>query len=71
MNRIIMLKIMDQIVREKSASDEGYAFTRWIIEGIPDGADEDMYKEIAEDDAMWKGMCELFGKLINETSKWC
>ena len=66
-NRMALLKTMDQIIRDESASDEGYAFTRWITEGIPDGADDELYEEIAEDDDMWCGMCELFGELIRIT----
>lgn len=63
-DRVRLLRTMDQIMRNETLSDEGYAFNRWITEGIPDGADDDLLQEIAEDDDMWAGMCELFGELI-------
>ena len=68
-DRMILLKTMDQIIRSESTSDEGYAFTRWITEGIPDGADYELYEEIAEDDDMWSGICELFGELMRITKR--
>jgi hypothetical protein len=43
--------------------DEEVWYT-WIGLGVPDGATEDDYDFMAENDATWRETCELFGNLI-------
>ena len=37
----------------------------WLMCGVPDGADDIDYKEIAEDDELWLECVNTFAKVMN------
>ena len=41
-------------------------YLAWIEEGVPDEPDEDIMREIAEDDVMWVDVVEVFSRLTAE-----
>lgn len=41
-------------------------YLAWIEEGVPDEPDEDILREIAEDDALWLGVVKAFNRLTAE-----
>ena len=41
-------------------------YERWWMVGVPDGADEDTLREIAEDEEEFNRICKVFGNLIND-----
>ena len=67
MNDTILLKMnllggMDTYVREVIGDDDVTDF--WNMYGVPDGADEEMLKEIAEDEDLFCGVCKALGNII-------
>lgn len=56
--RAKFLKQMDDYVRD-SIGDETIT-DYWLSMGLPDGADDDEIREIAEDDEEWVEMVEAF-----------
>lgn len=65
--RFEALKSMNTII--KSMNDES-AYTSWIYI-IPDEADDDELREIAEDDEeSFKDACNLFAKLVKKYMKY-
>ena len=58
--RIYLTKEMDKFVRNK-IDDEGI-IECWLMCGVPDGADEADYREIAEDDELWLDIVKEFGR---------
>lgn len=65
--RFEALKSMNTII--KSMNDES-AYTSWIYI-IPDEADDDELREIAEEDEeSFKDACKLFAKLVNKYMKY-
>ena len=59
-----ILKEMDTYITENIMDEEQQEL--WLRLGIPDGADDDMILEIAEDEMLWVGICKLFGQIIGE-----
>ena len=41
-------------------------YLAWIEEGVPDEPDEDIMRDIAEDDALWVDTVEVFSRLTAE-----
>lgn len=67
MTNEILLKMnllggMDTYVREVIGDDDLTDF--WNMYGVPDGADEEMLKEIAEDEENFRSICEALGKIV-------
>lgn len=65
-NLILKMNIlggMDSYARENFNE---YVFDEWLVYGVPDGCDEDTLREIAEDDALFREICDEFGRLLNE-----
>lgn len=56
--RINSLKEWDNYIRNAIEDEEVFEF--WLAEGVPDGADEEDFKEIAEDDELWEWCREAF-----------
>lgn len=67
--RISFLIQFDEYVRN-NVTDENY-FDYWLENGIPDDADVDILKEIAEDDELWLDVVNAFAYVIKygETAK--
>jgi hypothetical protein len=42
----------------------------WLIDGVPDGADEDDLREIAEDDDLWFDTVKEFQRLLAVAKDW-
>lgn len=59
--KVGLIKLMNEIVREDIGDDDLYEV--WIAEGVPDGAGEDDFDYIAEDDSLYYQTIELFCKL--------
>lgn len=59
-DRIKELKMMHNIMRHMNNED---AYMRWIVYGIPDGAYEDDYKYIAEDNDDYNEITDWFYKI--------
>lgn len=60
--RMNMLGGMDAYIRNIIGDDE--ITDRWDMFGVPDGADEPMVMEIAEDDHEWARICSYFGTIV-------
>lgn len=41
-------------------------YLAWIEEGVPDEPDEDIMREIAEDDEQWTDVVKVFSRLTAE-----
>ena len=41
-------------------------YSAWIEEGVPDEPDEDIMREIAEDDEQWIDVVKVFSRLTAE-----
>jgi hypothetical protein len=67
-NRIKLLKEMDSYIC--NTIDDEDIWETWIAVGVPDGATEDDYRFMAEDEDIWRETCILFGEIIKEVSKW-
>lgn len=65
--RANLLGGMDAYVREV-VNDED-CFMEWLEIGVPDGADEDMLMEIAEDEEEFNRISAYFGSLIGAFAK--
>ena len=60
-----LLKEMDDYVRNKigdKIGDDFVYYDVWASEGVPDGADELDYHEIAEQDDLWLDCVKAFAK---------
>ena len=64
-SRIATLNAMDTILR--TAEDEQVTMA-WLMGGVPDDADEDDFKDIAEDDTLYYDVCSCFSRLISAYS---
>ena len=64
-SRIANLKAMDTIMR--NAEDEQVTMA-WLMDGVPDDADEDDFRDIAKDDTLYYGICECFHRLVSAYS---
>lgn len=67
LDKASILNSMDSYVR-KSISDEG-AHEFWLMMGVPDDADAEDLKEIAEDHEDFAHCCEVFAKIIRKYDK--
>lgn len=65
MERIRKLKAMDYILR--TAEDEQVTMA-WLMGGVPDDADEDDFRDIAQDDTLYYDICECFHRLVSAYS---
>jgi hypothetical protein len=64
--KVKFLRLMDEYIRNITLDDEDGNFNLWLSEGIPDEADEECLREIAEDDSLWISICGLFDRIVNE-----
>lgn len=62
--RTKLLVMMNEIV--KSVSDEEYYYNEWIVNGVPDEADEGEIREIAEDNELYKDAVHSFLRIMKE-----
>jgi hypothetical protein len=60
--RMECLKSMDSYIRDEIIFSED--FDLWLSEGIPDEANEDNYRYIAEHDKEFTNVCKLFYKYL-------
>ena len=60
--RFQILKAMNDYVLEEIGDEEIWFI--WITGGIEDGADDDIIREYAEDEEIFKSCVKLFAKLI-------
>ena len=58
--RTYLAKEMDKFVRNKI--DDESIIECWLMCGVPDGADETDYREIAEDDELWPDIVKEFNR---------
>lgn len=56
-----LLKEMDTYVRDHIGDDE-ITCDIWFAIGVPDGADDSDYTDIAEDDELWVDCVKAFAK---------
>lgn len=61
--RMNLLKDMDKMVRTVALTHT--VFDIWLMCGVPDGANDIDFKEIAEDDELWLDCVNTFAKVIN------
>lgn len=61
--RAKLLKDMDKTVRDTVQTIE--VFDMWLMSGVPDGADDTDFREIAEDDELWLECVNTFAKVMN------
>lgn len=59
-HRIYLVREMDKFV--KNRIDDESIIDCWLMYGVPDGADEIDYREIAEDDELWLDVVKEFNK---------
>lgn len=62
--RIKLLKQMNKYICNEIGDED--IWETWIAVGVPDGATEEDYKFMAEDEDTWCETCILFGRLIDE-----
>ena len=62
-----LLKQMDEYICNKIGNEDCWII--WITLGVPDGATEDDYCYIANDNEEWVRICQLFGNLLEEFDK--
>lgn len=65
-NNVELLKAMDTVVRYMN--DE-MAIEPWLMTGVPDGATEDDYEQMASDDELMDWACGCFGMVMRGFSK--
>ena len=61
--RMNLLKDMDRMVRMTAQTYT--TLDMWLMCGVPDGADDIDFKEIAEDDELWLECVNTFAKVMN------
>lgn len=59
--RVAVLKAMDDAIRNMNDED---AMEPWLMCGIPDGACEEDYEDIASDHDSYIEMVELFARIV-------
>lgn len=59
--RIKLLKQMDEAIH--NTGDE-FIIMPWLSCGVPDGATQADFEDIAEDEELWTDCCKLVGKLL-------
>lgn len=60
--RMNMLGGMNSYVLEQIGDEDITDY--WRQEGVPDEADEDILRDIAEDDESWTHICKVFGYCV-------
>lgn len=60
--RMNMLGGMNSYVLEQIGDEDVTMY--WWQEGVPDGADEDDLRSIAEDEESWTHICKIFGYCV-------
>lgn len=63
--RVKILKRMDAVMRTVNDEENG-VFDIWLSAGVPDGADDSDYIDIADDDATYIEVCVLWAELMSE-----
>jgi hypothetical protein len=63
--RIRKLKAMDTIM---CLAEDEQVIMAWLMGGVPDEADEDDFRDIAEDDFLYYDVCACFSRLISAYS---
>lgn len=63
--RVQALKDMDSIVRSVNDEESGI-FEDWVTLHVPDGANEDEFKDFANDEESYTEACEFFARRISE-----
>ena len=66
--RFIILRSWDKQIREDPNIDE-YWYHIWITFGVPDEADFDTIKEIAEDDETFSYICGVYEEIYKNVGK--
>lgn len=61
--RAEMLKSLHEIMMNMNNED---AYDEWIVCGVPDGATDEDFTEIAEDKEEWLYMVKLFASIYNQ-----
>lgn len=61
-SRMNLLKDMDKMVREVALTYT--VLDMWLMCGVPDGADDTDFKEIAEDNELWLDCVHTFAKVM-------
>lgn len=63
LDRFALVKAMDTIVYQ--LDDETFYFNEWCLV-VPDCAEDDDFREIASDDALFDLVCKTFDRIIAE-----
>lgn len=58
--RVKLMREMDTYARENFSEDIFYDL--WLLDGVPDGADDDTLFEIASIESCWINICNAFGE---------
>ena len=61
--RVEILKLLNNLIMDIGDED---VFEGWFAYGIPDGATEEDYKEIAEDTGEFKRIVKVFSKIYED-----
>ena len=56
--RAAFLEMFDEYIRNHAEDEE--IFNYWLEHGVPDDADVEMLREIAEDEDSWIGIVKVF-----------
>lgn len=62
--RAVLLRQMDDFVREYCEDED--LFMYWLMDGVPDGADDEMLLDLAQIDSCWLNVVNAFGKMLKE-----
>lgn len=66
-DRILLLHMMEEYMRNK-VEDE-YLLESWLTSGIPDGATEEVYEWLAEEDEEYYDTVKVFRKIFDKNEK--
>lgn len=66
-DNIELLHAMETVMRSMNHED---AIEGWLMCGVPDGADERNYEDIASDDELMDSACACFGRAMRRYSKY-
>ena len=61
--RVRLLREMDEYVRSH-IGDEIITCNLWLSTGVPDGADNQDFRDIASDDELWLDCVKTFAKCV-------
>ena len=65
-NNIELLRAMDTVV---GYLNDGEAIDPWLMCGVPDGANDEDYEYIAENDELMDAACASFGTVMRRASE--